>query len=153
MDLTPGLTTCMLRAYGVDVQLKNETRKATCGLDPAFSYWLKRFKTESHFETEVNCVTGLHSDIDIGYWSPCVNGAPRLHSELLFKEPFPGDYRCFFNPMCVNGTFSSHTVCYSLDSHGAMIAPDVEGKAAPQCKFNGLVFFLILLFYLRDDYF
>lgn len=153
MDLNPGPTSCMLSAYGVDVQSENKTREETCGLDQASSYWLEPYKHGNFDDYEVNCITGLHKDIVIGYWAPCVNGVPTLHAALYFKTPFEGNYRCLFNPQCRDGHFTSHTICYSMENLGDATIKNAGGKADPLSKFVCLVYLFILMIYLRDEYF
>lgn len=149
MGLTPDTTACMLDAFGVDVQKWNETRKPTCGLDPARSYWLGNFRPKFDVRNETNCLTGLRKEISLEYWTPCVNGAPKLQTLLTFAEPFPGNYSCFFAPECHKGGFKSVTICYSVedqDDDELLSLPDAEGEAAPQHIFFVLVFPLILMF-------
>lgn len=113
MDLVPGPTTCMLEPFGVDVQLHNESRKATCGLDPQDSYWLKPFKNEEPvIKNGINCVNGLPTNVYFTVWAPCVNGVPTQIARLQFTEPMPDDYTCMSNPICDKGSFNSHLVCY-----------------------------------------
>lgn len=113
MDLVPGPTSCMLQPFGVEIQAKNESRKATCGLDPQDSYWLGPFKNEEGIvENGINCVNGLPSDVAFTVWAPCVKGMPTQIARLQFTEPMPDDYSCMSNPTCDHGSFNSHLVCY-----------------------------------------
>lgn len=155
MNLIPGPTNCMLSAYGVDVQVWNETRKETCGLDSEYSYWLAPFQSYTpENDSDADCVTGLTAEVSLWYWAPCLDGAPRLRTELSFTKHMGSNYSCFFNPQCSDKAFKSEIICYALNKHGSTgDLQDVKGEAASHCKFIGLTFALILLYCLRDEYF
>lgn len=149
MELVTDASLCVLESFGADVQLQNKTRKATCGLDPAFRKSLNPPRHEDDVEDGTKCITGFSSSIRLQYWTPCVDGAPRIRTELSFPEALPNNSYCSWVPHCKRGAFKSHIFCYLIENQEddqVLSVLDTERNAAPQHLHIVLVlpFFLFL---------
>lgn len=127
---SPWETECILGNYGVHVDVKNKTRAATCGLDPADVSWLSPAINPAANTCSIVTPDGVRSDT----WAECVNGRPKLQYRLTFDpktRPMPKNklYNCKISPMCLHGKprrFHSRMICY-LKGTGLAEAPEVEG--------------------------
>lgn len=132
LDLYPETSPCMLEAYGVDVQLHNTSRKATCGLSIEDSHWLRpRYSTLEDLNTtsagqltlinHSSKLWDLHDlppGIGIEVWSPCVDGIPSEVIQFTFPDNLGDSYTCVVSPACLHKQFSFHFMCYSTECGG-----------------------------------
>lgn len=116
MELVPGPTPCMLKGIGVDIDLKNATRKETCGLDPGHSYWLEPFNDDNGVrEDDIECAIRSALDVKLEFWAPCIDGKPLQMTKLTFPSD-PGNfyYTCKANPTWTRGSLQTQIVCYTV---------------------------------------
>lgn len=111
-------TLCLLESYGIDVNVHNESRRETCGLDPVDSAWL--IPDSEHAKKPVigssDCQDIFVKGVKYYNKVECVDDRPELHSTLVFPEDWDmgkNPYTCYINPTCSHHRFKSMTVCQS----------------------------------------
>ncbi|GMH44807.1 hypothetical protein BSKO_12759 [Bryopsis sp. KO-2023] len=115
MDFAHKPSTCFFNNFGVDVDLKNASRNATCGFKPEDSSWLvpaaNPFTLRS-MSNDSSCSSAIPPSARSEMWAPCVNGEPQLRVRLVFQREMAENYSCILTPTCVNGTRHSRLVCF-----------------------------------------
>lgn len=129
LSLYPENSPCMLEAYGVDVQIKNASRKATCGLNAEDSHWL--YPRDSNLQGSSATSIGQQIEVNHGSetwdlhdlppgvsmesWCPCQDGVPSEVIHLKFPKSLGSSFTCVGSPACLCRKFSFHFMCYSTD--------------------------------------
>ncbi|GMH44785.1 hypothetical protein BSKO_12737 [Bryopsis sp. KO-2023] len=112
-------TACFLESYGISVDIKNKTRRKTCGLDPSDKIWLEPAVNPVALKTngEVSCDLATPPGVISQIWAECVDGRPELRHHLHFMEERKmlkdRNFTCLINPTCIKGRQEATFLCYA----------------------------------------
>ncbi|GMH44784.1 hypothetical protein BSKO_12736 [Bryopsis sp. KO-2023] len=118
-------TVCLLESYAIPVDIKNKTRRATCGLDPSDKIWLEptlNFAAIKTSSENVSCSVVTPAGVSSHIWVDCVNGRPEFRYRLLFSEDRKlkkkRPFACVIIPTCIQNQWNSMMVCYKEGGGG-----------------------------------
>lgn len=116
MNFLHAPVTCFFQNFGVDVDVKNASRRATCGFRPEESFWLKPgpnpFALPSKNGSSSTCVSATPPDVSSEMWAPCRDGEPRLRLRMTFKRRMAKKYTCVLSHTCIDSVEHNKFACF-----------------------------------------